>query len=109
MLDLMSIGHLVNHPSPYQLAEHACVHSCEITKDLGYDASESHGVAHKARGLCKDLSNLDIFDDDNGLDYAVYGDINRSKIHHNVSNHLFLGTAKQLYKKEVVYTVGECW
>ncbi|CAN0463675.1 unnamed protein product, partial [Ascophyllum nodosum] len=40
---------------------------------LGYDASESYGISYKARGLCKDLSNLDIYDDDNGLDYGVYG------------------------------------
>ena len=53
--------------------------------DLGYDASESYGISYKARGLCKDLSNLDIYDDDNGLDYGVYGDIYRSHIHHNVS------------------------
>ena len=52
--------------------------------DLGYDASESYGIAYKARGLCKDLTNLDIYDDDNGLNYGVTGNIKRSQLHHNV-------------------------
>ncbi|CAM9267840.1 unnamed protein product, partial [Ascophyllum nodosum] len=58
---------------------------------LGYDASESYGISYKARGLCKDLSNLDIYDDDNGLDYGVYGDIYRSHIHHNWFGHYSWG------------------
>lgn len=53
--------------------------------DLGYSASESYGVAYKARGLCKTLENLDIFDDTQDFDYAVYGDILNSELHHNVS------------------------
>lgn len=53
--------------------------------DLGYDAAESYGIAYKARGLCNDHTNLDIYDDDNGLDYGVQGDIYRSDLHHNVS------------------------
>lgn len=52
--------------------------------DLGYDASESYGLSYKARGLCNDHSNLDIYDDDNGLNVGVTGDIMRSNIHHNV-------------------------
>lgn len=35
-----------------------------LSLDLGYSASESYGVSYKARGLCKTLENLDIFDDD---------------------------------------------
>lgn len=52
--------------------------------DLGYEAAESYGISYKARGLCNDLTNLDIFDDDNGLNYGVTGDIKKSNIHHNV-------------------------
>lgn len=55
------------------------------SSDLGYSASESYGIAYKARGLCKTLENLDIFDDDQDFDYAVYGDILNSHLHHNVS------------------------
>lgn len=53
--------------------------------DLGYQAAEAYGISYKARGLCNDLSNLDIYDDYNGLKYGVLGDIYRSDIHHNVS------------------------
>lgn len=35
-----------------------------MTTDLGYSESESYGVSYKARGLCKTLENVDIFDDD---------------------------------------------
>lgn len=59
-----------------------------ILVDLGWDNSESYGVSYKARGLCKTLSNLDIFDDDQAFDYAVYGDIKRSELHHNVRQRL---------------------
>ena len=52
--------------------------------DLGYDAAESYGISYKARGLCADLTNLDIYDDDNGLDYGVTGNIKGSELHHNV-------------------------
>ncbi|CAM9773108.1 unnamed protein product, partial [Discosporangium mesarthrocarpum] len=44
---------------------------------LGYQASESYGLAWKVRGFCKDKSNPGIFD---GV--GVYGDILRSDIHH---------------------------
>eukprot|EP00904_Undaria_pinnatifida_P001002 jgi/Undpi1/10902/HiC_scaffold_3.g01428.m1 len=50
---------------------------------LGYDAAESYGISYKARGLCADLTNLDIYDDDNGLDYGVTGNIKGSELHHN--------------------------
>lgn len=53
--------------------------------DLGYSASESYGISYKARGLCKTLENQDIFDDDQPITYAVYGDIDNSHLHHNVS------------------------
>lgn len=56
-----------------------------ILPDLGYHESESYGVSYKARGLCKTLINLDIFDDDQPFDYGVYGDITTSELHHNVS------------------------
>eukprot|EP00904_Undaria_pinnatifida_P000996 jgi/Undpi1/10898/HiC_scaffold_3.g01424.m1 len=58
---------------------------------LGYNAAESYGIAYKARGLCDDHSNLDIYDDDNGLDYGVAGDIYRSDIHHNWFGHYSWG------------------
>lgn len=55
-----------------------------ISSDLGYEAAESYGISYKARGLCNDLTNLDIYDDDNGYGYGVFGDIKRSELHHNV-------------------------
>lgn len=63
-----------------------------LVVDLGWDNSESYGVSYKARGLCKTLSNLDIFDDDQPFDYAVYGDIKNSELHHNVRG--LLGRAR---------------
>lgn len=44
--------------------------------NMGYDASESYGLTWKVRGLCKDLSNLKLFDKRN-----VYGDIKNSDIY----------------------------
>ncbi|CAM9805394.1 unnamed protein product, partial [Discosporangium mesarthrocarpum] len=44
---------------------------------LGYQESESYGLTWKVRGLCEDLSNVDIFDQVN-----VYGNILYSDIHH---------------------------
>ncbi|CAM9395437.1 unnamed protein product [Ectocarpus sp. 4 AP-2014] len=44
--------------------------------NMGYDASESYGLTWKVRGLCKDLSNLKLFDTRN-----VYGDIKNSDIY----------------------------
>ncbi len=44
--------------------------------NLGWDDSESYGLTWKVRGLCKDLSNLEIFDK-----YNVYGDILNSDIY----------------------------
>lgn len=75
---LLSLG-------PVQIRHPCALHS----PDLGYDASESYGIAYKARGLCKTLENLDIFDDDQDFEgygsYSVYGDIDNSKLHNNVS------------------------
>lgn len=65
------------------IATRARPHIC--FPDLGYSASESYGVSYKARGLCKTLVNLDIFDDDQPFNYGVYGDIDNSHLHHNVS------------------------
>lgn len=62
-----------------------CTYPRNCFPDLGYSASESYGVAYKARGLCKTLVNLDIFDDNQPFDYGVYGDIDSSHLHHNVS------------------------
>eukprot|EP00904_Undaria_pinnatifida_P005831 jgi/Undpi1/2378/HiC_scaffold_13.g05759.m1 len=45
---------------------------------LGYHATESYGLTWKVRGFCKDMSNLDLFDNVN-----VYGNIYNSHIHHN--------------------------
>ncbi|CAM9273557.1 unnamed protein product, partial [Laminaria digitata] len=45
---------------------------------LGFQSGEAYGLAWKVRGLCEDLSNVDIFDDVN-----VYGNIYDSDIHHN--------------------------
>eukprot|EP00904_Undaria_pinnatifida_P000993 jgi/Undpi1/10895/HiC_scaffold_3.g01421.m1 len=53
---------------------------------LGYSGSEAYGISYKARGLCNDLSNLDIFNDYNGPNVHVLGDIHRSELHHNVYN-----------------------
>ena len=61
-----------------------CTYPRNCFPDLGYSASESYGVAYKARGLCNDLTNLDIYDDDNGLNYGVTGNIKSSELHHNV-------------------------
>lgn len=61
------------------------------TSDLGYDAAEAYGISYKARGLCNDHSNLDIFDDDNGLNVGVTGDIYRSDLHHNWFGHYSWG------------------
>ncbi|CAB1104565.1 MEP12 [Ectocarpus sp. CCAP 1310/34] len=62
---------------------------------LGYSESESYGISYKARGLCKTLENVDIFDDDQDFPvygaYAVYGDIYRSKIHNNWFGHYSYG------------------
>eukprot|EP00904_Undaria_pinnatifida_P001001 jgi/Undpi1/10901/HiC_scaffold_3.g01427.m1 len=58
---------------------------------LGYSAAESYGIAYKARGLCNDLTNLDIYDDDNGLNYGVTGDIKKSELHHNWFGHYSWG------------------
>ncbi|CAM9698589.1 unnamed protein product, partial [Choristocarpus tenellus] len=44
---------------------------------MGWYGSESYGLTWKVRGLCVDLSNLEIFDSVN-----VYGDIMNSEIHH---------------------------
>ncbi|CAM9862332.1 unnamed protein product [Choristocarpus tenellus] len=44
---------------------------------LGWFDSESYGLTWKVRGLCVDLSNVELFDDVN-----VYGDIKDSDIHH---------------------------
>eukprot|EP00904_Undaria_pinnatifida_P001709 jgi/Undpi1/11539/HiC_scaffold_30.g13836.m1 len=58
---------------------------------LGYSASESYGISYKARGLCKTLENQDIFDDDQPITYAVYGDIDNSHLHHNWFGHYSFG------------------
>lgn len=52
--------------------------------DLGYDGPEAYGISYKARGLCKDKSNEDIYDDDNDIRIGVTGSIIKSKLHHNV-------------------------
>ncbi|CAM9340651.1 unnamed protein product, partial [Sphacelaria rigidula] len=44
---------------------------------LGYDGTESYGITWKVRGLCEDLSNLDLFDS-----VRVYGDLQESDVHH---------------------------
>lgn len=51
----------------------------DLFPDLGWYYKESYGLSWKARGLCNDLSNLEIFDT-----VAVWGDILDSHIHHNV-------------------------
>lgn len=61
------------------------VHHTLLFQDLGYQGSEAYGISYKARGLCNDLSNLDIFNDYNGPNVRVEGDIDRSDLHHNVS------------------------
>ncbi|CAN0188440.1 unnamed protein product, partial [Discosporangium mesarthrocarpum] len=53
---------------------------------LGYYYSESYGITYKVRGLCKDLSNLEIFDK-----VSVRGDIINSHIHHNYFGHYSYG------------------
>ncbi|CAM9315125.1 unnamed protein product, partial [Laminaria digitata] len=70
---------------------------------LGYQASESYGVAYKARGLCKTLENLDIFDDDQDFDYAVYGDILNSELHHNWFGHYSYGHQGGKWNYNVVH------
>ncbi|CAM9718148.1 unnamed protein product, partial [Laminaria digitata] len=50
---------------------------------LGYQGTEAYGISYKARGLCKDHSNLDIYNDYNGPNVHVLGDITDSDIHHN--------------------------
>lgn len=44
--------------------------------DMGWFDSESYGLTWKVRGLCTDLSNLDVFDR-----VSVYGDIKNSDIY----------------------------
>ncbi|CAM9244630.1 unnamed protein product, partial [Choristocarpus tenellus] len=53
---------------------------------LGWYNSESYGIAYKVRGLCKDLSNEDIFDH-----VKVTGDILNSHIHHLYFGHYSYG------------------
>lgn len=36
--------------------------TCVCCEDLGYYDSESYGISYKVRGLCNDLSNIDIMD-----------------------------------------------
>lgn len=77
-----------------------CKQRSPSLSDLGYSASESYGIAYKARGLCKTLENLDIFDDDQSFDYGVYGDILNSHLHHNVSCcalYVYVGNVKKIY------------
>ncbi|CAM9496021.1 unnamed protein product, partial [Laminaria digitata] len=50
---------------------------------LGYQATEAYGVSYKARGLCNDLSNLDVYNNHNGPNVHVLGDITESDLHHN--------------------------
>lgn len=54
------LSRVANHAPPPP----ACYILCILTTDLGYSASESYGLSYKARGLCKTLENVDIFDDD---------------------------------------------
>lgn len=61
------------------------MHAYHAAADLGYQMSEAYGISYKARGLCADSSNQDIFDKGNGLDYGTEGDIVESNLHHNVS------------------------
>eukprot|EP00904_Undaria_pinnatifida_P001749 jgi/Undpi1/11575/HiC_scaffold_30.g13871.m1 len=70
---------------------------------LGYSASESYGVSYKARGLCKTLENLDIFDDTQDFDYAVYGDILNSELHHNWFGHYSYGHQGGKWNYNVVH------
>lgn len=44
--------------------------------NMGFKDSESYGLTWKVRGLCKDLSNVKLFDKRN-----VYGDIKNSDIY----------------------------
>ncbi|CAM9715159.1 unnamed protein product, partial [Discosporangium mesarthrocarpum] len=53
---------------------------------MGWYYPESYGIAYKVRGLCKDLSNEEIFDH-----VAVRGDIINSNIHHNYFGHYSFG------------------
>ncbi|CAM9492604.1 unnamed protein product, partial [Choristocarpus tenellus] len=53
---------------------------------LGWYNSESYGLSYKVRGLCKDLSNEDIFDS-----VKVTGDILNSHIHHLYFGHYSYG------------------
>ncbi|CAM9470339.1 unnamed protein product, partial [Choristocarpus tenellus] len=59
---------------------------------LGWHDSESYGVSYKVRGLCKDLSNEDIFDKVSAGSYApLTGDILNSHIHHLFFGHYSYG------------------
>eukprot|EP00904_Undaria_pinnatifida_P000986 jgi/Undpi1/10889/HiC_scaffold_3.g01415.m1 len=57
----------------------------QITQ-LGYNGAESYGVSYKVRGLCDDLSNLDIMDEVN-----VWGDINGTVLAYNYFGHYSFG------------------
>lgn len=83
----------------------SCVAHSFSSADLGYAASESYGISYKARGLCKDQTNLDIYDDDNGLNVGVTGNIVNSILHHNVGRPFCL-LGLQLFYTFVVYLVG---
>ncbi|CAN0489095.1 unnamed protein product, partial [Scytosiphon promiscuus] len=50
---------------------------------LGYQGTEAYGISYKARGLCHDHSNMDIYNDHNGPNVRVLGDIFETDIHHN--------------------------
>lgn len=73
--------------APPRLWWHALLHPPDVCADLGYQGTEAYGISYKARGLCKDLSNLDIYNDHNGPNVHVAGDIFKSDLHHNVSIH----------------------
>ena len=49
---------------------------------LGYEAAESWGLTAKARGICKDKSNIELYD---GI--GVYGNLLGSDVHHLYYGH----------------------
>lgn len=58
---------------------------------LGYQGTEAYGISYKARGLCHDHSNMDIYNDFNGPNVHVLGDIFETDIHHNWFGHYSWG------------------
>lgn len=101
----MTMAH-VSNTLPPSLHVPPCPLNLFSSADLGYDASESYGISYKARGLCKDQTNLDIYDDDNGLNVGVTGDIINSILHHNVGGSTLMIGPEQPHTFECIVAVG---